>query len=66
MGKKEEALKTYTDAMQMSDATPSTVHQLGRTLIGQNEKEMAMKVFQMNYDKYKGAWPTNVVGMMRH
>ena len=30
----------------------------------QNKVKEAMQVFQKNYDKYKGAWPTNV-GMMR-
>jgi hypothetical protein len=64
MGKKEEAMATFTSAMDLSDAAPGTVHQLGRGLIGQGEKDVALKVFQMNYDKNKGAWPTNV-GMMR-
>ena len=64
MGKKEEALSTYTAAMELSDATPGAIHQLGRGLIGQGEKDVALKIFQMNYDKNKGAWPTNV-GMTR-
>lgn len=64
MGKKDEAVTAFASAMDLSDASPGAVHQLGRGLIGQGEKETALKVFQMNYDKYKGAWPTNV-GMMR-
>ncbi|MEO5905362.1 MAG: tetratricopeptide repeat protein, partial [Saprospiraceae bacterium] len=63
-GMTEDALSTYAGAMEMADATPCTVHQLGRNLIGMGEKEMALKVFKMNYDKNKGAWPTNV-GMAR-
>ncbi len=64
MGKKDEALTTFASAMDLSDASSFDVHALGRNLIGQGEKEAALKVFQMNYDRYKGAWPTNV-GMMR-
>ncbi len=64
MGQKDEALKTFSSAMEMSDATAFAAHQLGRGLISQGEKEVALKVFQMNYDKHKGAWSTNV-GMTR-
>lgn len=64
MGKKDEALTAFASAMDLSDASAFDVHALGRTLIGQGEKEAALKVFQMNYDRYKGVWPTNV-GMMR-
>ncbi|MEO6132864.1 MAG: DUF2911 domain-containing protein, partial [Saprospiraceae bacterium] len=64
MGNKDEAIKAFTSAMALSDATPLAVHGLGRALIGQGEKEVALKLFQMNYDRNKGAWPTNV-GMMR-
>ena len=64
MGQKDEALKSFSSAMEMSDATAFAAHQLGRGLIGQGEKEVALKVFQMNYDKHKGGWPTNV-GMTR-
>src|SRR4029077_5169338 len=64
IGKKDEALTAFASAMDLSDASAFDVHALGRTLIGQGEKEAALKVFQMNYDRYKGVWPTNV-GMMR-
>ena len=64
MGKKEEAMASFTSAMKLSDADPGTVHQLGRGLIGQGEKEIALQVFQMNYDNHNGAWPTKV-GMAR-
>ena len=36
----------------------------GRQLLSQKKTAEAMAVFQKNYTKYKGAWPTNV-GMMR-
>ena len=64
MGKKEEATKSIMTALSMSDATPGAVHQLGRNLLNQGEKDLAMEVFQKNYDKNNGAWPTNV-GMTR-
>jgi hypothetical protein len=64
MGKKDEAMEVFTAAMSLSDASPGIAHQLGRSLIGQGEKEMALKIFQLNYDKHQGAWPTNV-GMTR-
>ncbi len=64
MGKKDEAFSTFQSAMKLSDAAAGTVHQLGRTLITQGEKDMALKIFQMNYDNNKGEWPTNV-GMAR-
>ena len=64
MGKKEEAMTTFHAAASLADATPGAVHQLGRSLITQGEKEMALKIFQLNYDKNKGAWPANV-GMTR-
>lgn len=64
MGKKEEAINSFSDAMAMSDASAGAAHQLGRTLIGQGEKDTALKIFQMNHEKHKGEWPTNV-GMAR-
>lgn len=64
MGKRDEAIQTFSSAMELSDATAFATHQLGRGLISQGEKEVALKVFQMNFDKHKGAWPTNV-GMTR-
>lgn len=64
MKRNEEALEAFHMAMNMSDATPFAVHGLGRNLVSQGEKEMALRVFTMNYEKHKGAWPTNV-GMTR-
>lgn len=64
MGKIEEGMNILSAALQLPDATPNNVHQLGRGLLAQNEKEVALRVFKMNYDKNSGAWPTNV-GMVR-
>lgn len=40
------------------------LHQYGRRLMAENKMKEAMAVFQKNYSKNKGAWPTNA-GMMR-
>lgn len=48
----------------MENATAVELHQYGRQLQGQKKNAEAMAVFEKNYKKYKGAWPTNV-GMMR-
>jgi tetratricopeptide (TPR) repeat protein len=64
MGKGEEAMASIEKAMDMPDSSPSMIHQLGRSLIGIDKKEEALKVFTVNYEKNKGTWPTNV-GMAR-
>lgn len=64
MGKSDEASKVITAAMDMPDATAGAVHQFGRNVLISGDKQMAMKIFQMNYDKHNGAWPTTV-GMTR-
>ena len=51
-------------AIEMPDASAGQIHQLGRSLITIGKKEEALKIFKTNYEKYQGAWPTNV-GMAR-
>ncbi len=62
LGKKDEA-KTI-QAAALENATINEMHQYGRRLLAAGKKEAAMVVFEKNYTKYKGAWPTNG-GMMR-
>lgn len=64
MDKGEDAMASIQRAMEMPNADAGQVHQLGRSLIGIGKKEEALKVFTLNYEKYQGAWPTNV-GMAR-
>lgn len=45
-------------------ATPFELHGYGRQLLTQNKTKEAMVVFEKNFQKNKGAWPTNM-GMMR-
>ncbi len=62
LGNKAEADKTMEQAMPL--ATIMEMHQYGRQLLAQKKVDQAFAVFQKNYDKNKGAWPTNG-GMMR-
>jgi tetratricopeptide (TPR) repeat protein len=62
LNKKAEADKIMQSAMD--NATANELHAYGRQLLSQKKTAEAMAVFQKNYTKYKGAWPTNV-GMMR-
>jgi tetratricopeptide (TPR) repeat protein len=60
--RKAEADKMMETAID--NATSLELHNYGRQLLAQNKKTEAMAVFQKNYTKFKGAWPTNA-GMMR-
>jgi tetratricopeptide (TPR) repeat protein len=62
LNRKEDADKIMLSAID--NATAVELHQYGRNLLNQGKKEEAMKIFEKNYSKYKGAWPTQV-GMMR-
>jgi hypothetical protein len=62
MGKATEAATMMNTAMD--NATVLELHGYGRQLLTQQKLTEAMAVFQKNYDKHKGAWPTNA-GMMR-
>jgi tetratricopeptide (TPR) repeat protein len=64
MDRSEDALAHIERSMNMAGVNAGQIHQTGRTLVGIGKKEEAMRVFEMNYEKFKGAWPTNV-GMAR-
>lgn len=48
----------------LENASAPEMHQYGRQLLNEKKTKEAMAVFEKNYKKNKGAWPTNV-GMMR-
>lgn len=48
----------------LENATTIEMHQYGRQLLNEKRVKEAMAVFEKNFKKNKGAWPTNV-GMMR-
>ena len=63
-GQEAEAEATFEQAIAHPSATAGQLHQAGRQLLAQGRKEAAMKVFQANFDRFDGGWPTEV-GMVR-
>ncbi len=64
MGKEAEAISTMQQAIEHPTASSLQIHAFGRQLIAQGNKEKAMEIFKYNYEKFDGAWPTEV-GMAR-
>lgn len=62
MNRLDEAKKVMEEALPMG--TMLDVHFYGRQLLGMKEADEAMKVYQMNYEKYPKQFTTNV-GMGR-
>ena len=62
LGKTEKADMAMKNALEVGNAFQ--LHGYARQLLGQQKVDEAMNVFQMNYDRNEGAWPTNV-GLMR-
>jgi tetratricopeptide (TPR) repeat protein len=62
LNKKEEADKIMQTAMD--NAGVAELHNYGRQLLSENKIKEALAVFELNYKKFKGAWPTNA-GLMR-
>jgi tetratricopeptide (TPR) repeat protein len=62
LNRKEEAAKMMTAAFEK--ATVSDIHNYGRQLLSQNKVKEAVEIFEMNYKKFNGAWPTSA-GLMR-
>ena len=62
LGKKAEADETMKSALE--NASAIELHQYGRQLLSQKKATEALAVFEQNFKKHNGAWPTNV-GMMR-
>jgi len=58
LGKTAEADKTMQQALDK--ASVIEMHGYGRQLIGQKKHAEALAVFQKNYEKNAGAWPTHV------
>lgn len=62
LNRQAEADKIMETALE--NATAIEMHQYGRQLLQEKKSKEAMAVFEKNFKKNKGAWPTNV-GMMR-
>jgi hypothetical protein len=64
LGMTSDAREALMTSIAHPSATVFQIHQLGRQLITQGRQEMALDVFQANYNRFNAAWPTNV-GMAR-
>jgi hypothetical protein len=63
-GQEDEAKKTFDKAIAHPTAGPIDIHQAGRQLLTDGKKEEAMKIFQLNAEKFPNQWPVHV-GLMR-
>lgn len=64
IGRREEALATFDQAMEQPTATAIAVHMAARGLQGQGKMDDAAIVFRKNYEKNAGQWPVDF-GMAR-
>jgi tetratricopeptide (TPR) repeat protein len=62
LNKTEEADKIMKAALEK--ATVTELHNYGRQLLNQKKVKEAIEIFEMNYKKFNGAWPTSA-GLMR-
>jgi len=62
LNKKEEADKMMKAALDK--ATVTELHNYGRQLLGEKKVKEALEIFEMNYKKFNGVWPTSA-GLMR-
>ena len=59
LNRNDEANAIMDEAIKHRSATPQQIHQYGRQLITQGNKEKALEVFRYNHKSNNGAWPTN-------
>ena len=63
-GKRTGSGEILRKAIEHPTAAAVQIHQLGRQLVGMEMLEKAFEVFEYNFKRYDGAWPTHV-GMAR-
>ncbi len=59
-GKRVEASANIDKAVATSGLTAVAVHGFARQLQGQGEKDLALKVFQLNARRFPNQWPVNL------
>jgi tetratricopeptide (TPR) repeat protein len=64
IGRSDEAMETFDQAMEHPTATPVAVHMAARGMQAQGQMDTAMTVFRKNYEKNPGEWPVDF-GMAR-
>lgn len=62
MGKTAESEATMKKAMEK--AAPFEIHGYGRQLLADKKPAKALEIFEFNFKKFNGAWPTHA-GLMR-
>jgi tetratricopeptide (TPR) repeat protein len=62
LGNASEASRTWAQALEK--ANPLELHTYGRQLLAEKKTKEAFAIFESNFKKHNGEWPTNV-GMMR-
>ena len=62
IGKQAEADKIMQESLEVASALE--LHGYGRRLLGEKKVDEAMRIFEKNFTKHNGVWPTKV-GMMR-
>jgi len=63
-GKTDDAAKTEQKALSDPSAKPIDLHLAGRALLASGKKDQAMKIFQLNAQRFPDQWPVHV-GLMR-
>jgi predicted negative regulator of RcsB-dependent stress response len=63
-GKTDEAAKTEEKALHDPSVKPLDLHLAGRALLAEGKKDQAMKIFQLNAQRFPDQWPVHV-GLMR-
>lgn len=64
MGDVAAADATMKEALNHPSASAFQIHGYGRQLISEGRPDEALEVFEFNFERYDGAWPTSV-GMAR-
>lgn len=59
-GKDDDGMKSIDRALALSSTSAAQVHQFARQLQVSGKKAQAMRVFQANARRFKGAWPTTL------
>jgi len=63
-GQAAQAAQTQEKALADPGAKPLDLHLLGRSLLAEGKKQEAMKIFQINAQRFPDRWPVHV-GLMR-
>jgi len=60
MGRLEDADAAMQSALELPATTALQIHQYGRQMLSQGQKERALEIFEYNAERHGDAWPVNV------